>query len=143
MPINEAAGYTRNNLTKEQKRQAEAAIFGLQEIPVSPELTQDEIERMRTILAQHDSRKGVQEFDLNNPPKKPYVHQEYPRVMYHHGKRQMRVAKSPDEVHAAEAAGWQKEPFLPEGAEPPEIELDPESAQEAAEADAKLRKVRK
>ncbi len=140
MAIFEAAP-RRSNLTREQKQQAEAAIYGLQENFMAPSLTKDEIERMRAIVAQHDSqgRGKIQEFDLNNPPKQPYTHQEFPRVMYHHGKHITRIAKDAEEMDAAISAGWSKEPF-PAVPEPEEPELDAESAAEAAELDAKLKR---
>jgi len=91
---------------------------------------------MRAIVAAHDQqagREGMKEFDINNPPRQPYTHQEYPRVMYHHGTRQMRKANSAGEVAAAEAAGWKKDPFPAEFAEPA-----PESAATAQEAQAEV-----
>lgn len=46
--------------------------------------SQEDIDRMRSILAQHDKGAdrlggGMKEFDLNNPPKAAYRHQEYPK----------------------------------------------------------------
>lgn len=143
MAINEA-GCRRSNLTKEQKRQAEAAIYGLSEtyMPTqSGQFSNEEIEHMRNILTAHDQAagKGIQEFDLNKPPQQPYVHQEFPRIMYHHGKRIYRSAANAEEMQAALDSGWKKEPYPPEGAEPEEIQLDPESAREVESINEKLR----
>lgn len=138
--MNEAAGYYRGGLTPKQKKEAEAAIYGLSGEKMTPGFSAEEIERMRQMVAAHDQASGAnrpKEFDLNNPPKAPYTHQEYPRVMYHHGKRQHKHAHSEADVTAAEAAGWSKEPFP---SEPVDIPLDAESAKEAAELDAKLKK---
>ena len=108
------------------------------------QFSHEEIERMRAILAQHDqtNKTGIQEFDLNNPPKVPYTHQEFPKVVYHHAKQQMRKAQNPEDLEAAIAAGWSREPFPAEGAVE-EPELDETSAAEAAAADAKLRSKKK
>ncbi len=133
MPLNEARGVTRTNLTKEQKQQAEAAILGLPGPIMSTQmqLSAEEIERMRAIVAQHDNQGKVQEFDLNNPPKQPYSYQEYPRVMYHHATGRTRLAQNAAEVEAAEKAGWTKEPHpVAPQAEP--VELDADSQREVA-----------
>lgn len=85
-----------------------------------PNLSQDEIDKMRAIVAAHDQaagKQGIQEFDLNNPPQKPYRHQDFPRVMYHHGRREMRLAQNEEEMQAALKGGWKKEPFLAEQVE--------------------------
>ena len=52
--------------------------------------------------------------DINNPPKRPYKHQEYPKVMYHHGPgpisgRVIQVADK-NEEKAAEKKGFKVEP---------------------------------
>ncbi len=144
MPLNEARGFARSNLTKEQKQQAEAAIFGLPDPVMSTptQLTADEIERMRAIVAQHDNQGKVQEFDLNNPPKQAYAYQEFPRVMYHHASGRTRLAKNAAEVTAAEEAGWTKDPHpVAPAAEP--AELDAESAREVEVIEEKRKAARK
>jgi len=98
----------------------------------------EEIERMRAILAQHDQHaRGVpREFDLNNPPTVPYVHQEFPKVMFHHEKRGMKKAHSIADMEEAINNGWSCDPYLAEGVEAPP-ELDPVTAAEVAALDAK------
>ena len=75
MPINEFVNLRRSNLTKEQRREAEAAIYGLSTNEMINQISPEEIERMRAIIAQHDqtNKGGIKEFDLNDPPKQPYV----------------------------------------------------------------------
>lgn len=121
MPLNEAVIWKRSNLTPAQKREAEAALYGLN----PTEMNNPSIEEMRQLVAQHDQQNtrstGIQQFDINNPPKVPYVHQEFPRVMYHHGKREMRKANNAEEMAEALAAGWKKEPFLEEASAEPVV----------------------
>lgn len=121
MPINEAAGRSRNHLTKAQKQEQEAAIYGLAPQKVDMDTQQfspEEIERMRAILAQHDShegqRGGPKEFDLNNPPKQPYRFKEFPKVLYRHKDREHCTVHSAKEEKAAIAKGFESEPFPPE-----------------------------
>lgn len=128
-------------MTRTEKRQAEAAIYGHQE-HMSPNLTnftRDEIERMRAILAQHDNQQPqvAQEFDLNAPAKEPYVYQPYPKVMYHHGRRTERLAHTPEDAAAAIETGWSLEPYPADGSAPT-VELDAASSAEAAEMQARL-----
>lgn len=120
MPLNEA-GARRSNLTKQQIREAELAILGYQEqAPLSLNneyrnyIAQAEIARMRELLAAHDRQSDpneTREFDLNNPPRKPYTYQEYPRCMYHEDGR-TRNAANAEEMNAAIAAGWHTTPVL-------------------------------
>lgn len=72
-----------------------------------------EIERMRDLVAQHDAqnRQGIKEFDLNNPPRKPLVETEYPRVVYDHKGRRARKAANEEDLKAALKAGWKTEPY--------------------------------
>jgi uncharacterized protein YecA (UPF0149 family) len=135
MPLNEARSFKRSNLTREQKQQAEAAIYGVREsTSMSPSnLTQQEIESMRALVAQHDNEGKISEFDLNKPPKVPYRHQDFPRMVYNHklsapsrvdlvkgkdGDVQERhvepkivskIVHDEDELEAALEAGWSKE----------------------------------
>jgi hypothetical protein len=144
MPLNESRGWTRSNLTKEQKRQAVAAIYGHQEI--SPSMNQQqfsdaEIERMRQIIGQHDSTNGkIREFDLNNPPKLPYSHQEFPKVVYHHGERRHKKVHSAQEHKAHLADGWKNDAYPADESNEPE--LDPATAAEVAAVDEYLAKLR-
>ena len=139
MPINEAAGFHRSNLTQEQKRAAEAAIYGQSVSNMSSplQLTQEEIERMRTLVAQHDVQGAVKEFDLNNPPQVPYVFKEFPMTVYH-PKLGNKLVPDREALEAARAEGWHDTPNPP--APPPEIELDQASKDEAAALDKEARK---
>jgi hypothetical protein len=144
MPLNEASGFRRSGLTREQKRQQEAAIYGLEGLPdmQNEHLTPAEIERMRAILAQHDQSaagKGNNSFDLNKPPKQPYRHQEYPRVIYHkNGKH--KAVKNATEFDAHLEDGWSDQPVGEVAQAAPA--LDAESAREAKAIDAQLKKAR-
>ena len=130
MPLNEAAGYRRSNLTHAQQRQAEAAIFGIQENTLSTELTIDEIERMREIVLQHDSKnpKMAQEFDLAKPPVPQYRYQEFPRMLYKPGGA-TKVVNSQDHMDDALADGWSKQPVFDQ----PFVEVEQESPEPVGE----------
>ena len=106
------------------------------------DLSVEDIERMRAILAQYDNtsnRDKVQEFDLNNPPKVAYAHQEFPRMIYSHATGKTRVVQGQRELDSYREKGWSVEP-MPAMAAEENLELDPESAAEAAAIDAKLKK---
>lgn len=147
MPMNEAKGFARSNLTPKQRAESHAAIYGLQKDKHMQNSTADlgrfsasEIERMKAILAAHEGKQhvGIREFDLNNPPKEPYTHQEFPRLVYHHDKRTHRLAHSHEDLEAALEAGWLKEPY-PADAPKAAVEFDPEIAAELEAIEAKLR----
>ncbi len=139
MPLNEAYGFHRSNLTKEQKRAAEAAVYG-QPVPTMPPnaLTQEEIERMRTLVAQNDAQGAVKEFDLNNPQTPPYVFQPFPTTVYHHATKRNKIVPDQEALDKAMAEGWKHEPVPSEP--PPEIELDAEAKEEVAAVDQHLKK---
>lgn len=146
MPINEASGYRKAYLTKEQKREAEAAIYGLK--PINPmdfqELTAQEIERMRAIVAQHDRTNGKsEEFDLNNPKTPPYRYQRFPKMIYHHTKRENRIVRSEDELQGFSELGWVDVPYPAEPQDQQPVQLDAVSAAEAAKVDEQLAQLRK
>jgi hypothetical protein len=105
------------------------------------QLSPEEIERMRAIVAQHDqtNKQGIKEFDLNNPPRLPYRFQEYPKTVYdHEGRRSFIVRNREDEREALES-GLRLDPYP---AEP--VEVEPESeAEEIARLDKQARKPRK
>lgn len=142
MPLYESYGPARGGLTREQKRQEEAAIYGLQgENNLSTALSPAEIERLRQIVADHDRQHGPpKEFDLNRPPKEPYQYQEFPRMLYHHERRETRIVKSEYELALALEDGWRKEAFL---VEVPEPVLDVASQREVEEINEKLAQARK
>jgi hypothetical protein len=96
------------NWTPRQKQEAEAACYGFRPEDLTMldiKFSEEEIQNMRTLIAQHD-KQGIREFDLNNPPKKPYTHQEYPKMMYKHATGEHRVADTVEAEEAAVEAGW-------------------------------------
>lgn len=139
MPLNEAGGPKRSNLTQQQKSQAMAAIFGIEETLMSNEqqLSSQEIERMRSILAQHDAAKPVNEFDLNNPPKQAYRHQEFPKMVYHHESRKQKIVKDEMQLEQHLQNGWSRDPFVAEEEAPV---LSTREQQEVARLDKEARK---
>ena len=145
MPLNESAGVRRSALTTQQKRQEEAAIYGLQ--PISPmqtsELTPQEIERMRTIVASHDRTQGkIEQFDLNNPPQANVRFTPFPRLIYNHGNRTHKLVQDEEQLQEHLAAGWDMRPYPMEAApEPPR--LDAAAAAEADEVNQQLALLRK
>ena len=138
MALNESRGWSRSNLTPQQKREAEAAIYGLQEppYPMSHDLSASEIERMRAMIAQHDQKTSVTEFDLNKPPVEPYVYQPFPKTVYHPDGRN-RIVRDEPEMEMALEAGWKLKPIVAAPAVE-QADLDPETAAEAAAIDAQL-----
>jgi hypothetical protein len=145
MSMNESRVPVRSNLTDAQKRAAEAAIYGLptdlHSMNISP-LSHDEIERMRQIVMQHDSegKRTMNEFDLNNPPKTPYRHQEFPRIVYDHVGRKTLKVRNQAELENAIGAGYELEAFMPEVAEP---ELSVAERAEVARLDREARRPKK
>jgi hypothetical protein len=141
MPINESVNLRRSNLTKEQRREAEAAIYGLSTKEMINQLSPEEIERMRAIVAQHDQQNkgGIKEFDLNAPPKLPYRHQEYPKVVYDHDGRRHFFVHNREEEREAIDTGLRLDPYP---AEPVEVEPESEAA-EIEKLDKIARKPRK
>jgi len=143
MPLNEAHSFHRSNLTKEQQRAAESAVYG-QSVPTMThnQLTPEEIERMRTLVAQHDSQGAVKEFDLNNPVTPPYVYQPFPTTVYHHATGRNKVVPDQEALDKALAEGWKHTPTAASDP-PPEIELDDATKEEAAAVDKEAKKPKK
>jgi hypothetical protein len=145
MPINEAAGYRRSNLTKQQRFEQTAALYGYGQQPQHENMqntfSQAQLEQMRAILQAHDSQSSgvIREFDLNNPPKLPYVYQEFPRLVYRAGKH--RPTHNEAELTEALAHGWSKEP--PVASQHEDEALDPQTAREVAAVEEKLAVLRK
>jgi hypothetical protein len=144
MPLNEAQALRpRRSLTKEEQRRAEAAIYGLEENTMSPtgtiQLTHEEAEKVRALLNQHDRATAPQQFDLNKPPTPAYKHQDFPRVVYHHGRGKAKAVQNAAELDKHLGSGWQLEPFVPE---PEPSDLDPDDAAEVAAVDAQLAELR-
>ena len=101
--------------------------------------TDAEIEKMRLYVLQHDKQASVNVFDLNNPPKQPYVHQPWPKLLYRlhpEGHQIHKIVQDAEEHAAALDAGWSNEPV---GApQPADMALDPADAAEAARIDEQL-----
>lgn len=80
MPIPEPGIYRPSNLTKQQRHEQTAAIYG---VPVQNDsLSEQDIARMRQILLAHDAQKQVPIHDLNNPPRESYKFQKFPMMVY-------------------------------------------------------------
>lgn len=154
MPLYEAAGFrTRGKssnykpLTKAQKHEALCALFGPIDPPmtsqITPQISAEDIERMRTLVAQADSanKNENREFDLNNPPKKQYIHQAWPCAVYHHKTQRVKPAKNEAELAEALKHGWVKESFTAEtGVEAVELDEQDKAELKAVEATLKLAK---
>jgi hypothetical protein len=126
MPLNESKIPVRSNLTKQQQREAMAAISGYKEPSVMAKsildnLTADQIKELTEALADRQKKVGSTTFDLNNPPKQNYIHQAYPKMIYHHGRRVHKIVQDESELTAHLKAGWDTKPFLPEGHEQAEV----------------------
>jgi len=141
MPINEAAGWRPSNLTPQQKREQTIAIFARpQELALNnaDAPTIEELQYMRMMLAKYGSKQSkIQEFDLNKPPKEPYIYQEYPRMVYHHESHQTTIVKNKQQFDDATEQGWSKSPWGAVEAETPDL-LTPQERAEAANVDAQL-----
>ena len=110
-------------MTKEQKREAGLAIMGLSAQTIMPNqsiITPEDIERMRQLVSEHDQQNMPKEIDLNNPPKEPYTHQEFPKIVYK-GKRHA-VVRNAAEFQAHIDSGWLTKPPVPVA-----IEEDPDA----------------
>lgn len=81
MPIPPPARYAPSTLTKEQQQKQLAVCYG---VNMNPEpLTATDVEKMRHLVAQHDSTsKKTTIHDLNNPPKEAYRFQKFPMTVY-------------------------------------------------------------
>jgi hypothetical protein len=144
MPLNESRGVpSRGNLTSQQKREAEIAIYGTPENRMPEQRpSPEELQQMRLLLAKFGQQSGpIKEFDLNKPPKEPYTHQEYPKLMYHATKKPA-VAQDAAHQETLEAAGHQDTPVVTEDV-PSQPALSAADAAEAAGIDAKLSKKRR
>jgi len=100
------------------------------------QLTQAEVERMRTLLAQHDQQKATQEFDLNHPPQQPYTYQHFPMVIYNHETGGNRMVKTERELQHYLEIGWSQDPVPVQVVD--EFPTDTAEAEEIAAIDAKL-----
>ncbi|MES2136996.1 MAG: hypothetical protein V4502_08060 [Pseudomonadota bacterium] len=111
---------------------------------MNTQLTPADIEKMRQIVLESDKKNSANEFDLNNPPRTNYVHQPYPKVVYHADAEGKALYRKVDDAEAhkdAMAAGWANEPVG--SPEPPELRLDDASAAEAAAVDHQIADLKK
>jgi len=137
MPIFEATP-RKSNLTPQQIKEAERALFG------PPQVQQ-------AALPEHDEK--IRTIDLNNPPRQeidangkavtdangnavyttaPYRYQEYPRMMYLHGDAaQFLIVQNEAQREVAERRGFKPEITVPEQPPQPEYaDLDDEDEDE-------------
>lgn len=100
MPIPEPSRFRQSNLTKEQRQDQMAALYG-----VKMDLSHAELERMRQIVKDHDAqRQPMKTIDLNNPPREAYSFQKFPKMVY--GGGETLIVRSEDELVDAIADGW-------------------------------------
>jgi hypothetical protein len=100
------AGVPRDNVTRErlleQQRQARA-----------PE-TQEETAAMNTHVVPNsfavDYKAGNTVIDINNPPHKRYVHQEFPKMVYHHESGQTLTVQDEKQLKLALKKGFETKP---------------------------------
>lgn len=142
MAINETTDYRRSSLTQQQIHEAESAIYGLpQNAPPSfdiQSMTPEQIEFLRTVLAQHDSQRNqVNEFDLNKPPVKPYRYQEFPRMIYHHEKREYLIVQNADQLQLWLGRGYRLEPYVAEVDNSPALDMATVAETRALDAQAR------
>ena len=155
MPINESSNNLRSDLTAEQQRRAQAAVYGLPEPEPAQDLSAEDVQRLRMILARHDAQTSpVREFDLNKPPRSetlapgtpgangPYQYQPFPRMLYDHRLRSTTIVRSQPQMEQALADGWRLDPYPSEPVEEgPEFDAAVEA--EIAAVDAELKKKKK
>lgn len=138
MPLNENTARL-STLTPEQRHEQESAIYGLGENMQNGHMTVDEIEKMRMIVAQQDSKARSENiFDINRPVTQKYIHQEYPKTLYNHAQSKPEttekkivhgeahevhvpaqlktcIVRSEDERDAKLAEGWELKPPVFDG----------------------------
>ena len=125
-------------ITDEQKRQQDAASYGLPHQAIDPsKFTHEQIEAFREVVFQRDAANAAmtREFDLNKPPTPPYRYQEFPRMLYRGAKNT--IVKNASERDKLLAQGWTIEPQQAVAA-PSAPALDSETAAEVAAIDEKL-----
>lgn len=104
-------------LTRNQKADQMAVIYGLSGAGMAPQFSNEEIERMRQVLSAHDATNkglgGMKEFDLNNPPKLPYRHLEYPKHVGYDKKGVLLIAANAQQEAELEKRVFSKTPPPP------------------------------
>jgi len=125
------------NLTEQQKRQQEAAAFGLPQADIDPsKFTHEQIEAFREVVFARDAANAAmtREFDLNKPPTPPYRYQEFPRMLYRKDKTV--IVKNAAEQAKLLTQGWNLQPVWDVAV--PGAGIDAAAAAEAAAIDAQL-----
>lgn len=107
--------------------------------------TDSEIEKMRLFVSEHDKKASPSNvFDLNNPPRVPYTHQEFPRLLYKlHGEGHQVHLRVADEAQLNDALSkdWS---LAPVAAIDDELDmLDAATQAEVAAIDKQLTKKKK
>lgn len=146
MPIPEPGLFRRSNLTKQQQEEQLQAIYG---VSMPQELSFEEVQRMRQIVAQFDAdRKPMQTIDLNNPPKEPYRFQKFPKMVYDlensvPGSLVTQVVRSQEELDSAIERGWSEEaPAFGDGRDEylsPTLQAEADRVQEEIETERRKR----
>lgn len=108
-------------------------------------LTVQQIEQMRAILAEYDKQHSrvEKEFDLNNPKVERYVHQEFPKMVYHHGERKNAIVRDRKEEQAHLEKGFKNEPYPNEAPAAAAAQPAESEAEEIARLDAQARQPKK
>lgn len=94
MPINESRVVRRSGLTRQQQQDAEMALYGG--------------DMAQTTQHKDEEKQQEQIHDINNPPRHPFVFEDYPRVLYK-GAENVTVPNAEEEKKHA-AKGWKREP---------------------------------
>jgi hypothetical protein len=118
MSINETA-VRRSNLSAQQIRDAERAIFGVpnsSEEPRTDDMTLEEVAKMRQLVYAHDRQhQKMETIDLNNPPPVRYQYREYPRMVFQNGERdKFAIVQNVVQLEVAILHGYTIEPAPPE-----------------------------
>lgn len=117
---------------------------------MTDQLNPGEIERMRAILKDYDQKQApLRTIDLNNPPKEPYTHQRFPKMVYDlesskPGHIVSLVVRDEDELETALGAGYSKQApsygNAPEETLSPALQAEANTVQEQIEAKKRERK---
>jgi len=112
MPINESYGQKPSGLTKEQKQEQLAAIYGVETKKMGQlEQLQAQLQQLQQQIANMGGTNqpvGIQEIDFNNPKLPPYQHQEFPKFMHHKELGQEVIAKDKAHYMKLVGDGWEK-----------------------------------
>lgn len=147
MPINESSGTPRSKLTKAQKKQMEAAVYGLQEkgsMEHTTDVSPQDIEKMRQLVMDHDRATGrMVEFDLNKPPQESLQYRPFPRLLYNWETKKEKPVADQEQLDKALKEGWKKEAWPHYGEPGPPPQLSASAAAEAHETNLKIAEARR